>query len=139
MNLERLNRIAAIELADPQRLEMLTWESSTSHPCGTTRCIAGWTLFDAVSAPIWGADDSFTPEFLAFMAANYPDWDPEDEEFPEFPEFAAANLLGLTEEQAELLFHTSNARARGFLHRVRTGHTEAQLAEYIDGLAETGW
>jgi hypothetical protein len=43
MNVRLLRRVAKHILAEPRRYEQGVWcEATTSSPCGTTACIAGW-------------------------------------------------------------------------------------------------
>lgn len=133
MNIERIRRIAAIELATPDSFDMISWE--TPGACGTTRCIAGWAIYDEIGGPIWDTNDEFTPAFLDFMRGADPTWEART---TEFPVEVAGDLLGLTEEQYMALFFTYTAQGRTFLEQVRSGASEAELADWVARLTVYG-
>lgn len=133
MNIQRLQRIAAIELAQPDSFDMASWETPTG--CGTTRCIAGWAIYDEIGGPIWDRNDGYTPEFLAFMREKDP---AGGGEITEFPVEVAGDLLGLTEEQYMSLFFAYTAHGRTFLEMVRSGASESELADWLTRLTTYG-
>jgi|ERR1044071_6845858 hypothetical protein len=96
INVELLEKVVAVILEEPRKLDMGTWASDAEErivnpdhrpPCGTVACIAGWACFIAKQE---------RGEPLPKGAELYAFYDKARDE--------AMELLGLDEDEADLLF-----------------------------------
>lgn len=97
----RLEKVRQYALLHPDEFDMSFWIRTT--PCGTTRCIAGTAVF--LFAPEAKVSSMFDGEGnLSEAAMDLVTMHPGDE--PVLIEHAAQDLLGLTYEQANVLFYS---------------------------------
>jgi hypothetical protein len=91
MNVKLLRRVAKHILEEPRRLNMsVGLEPSNAAPCGTTGCIAGWTAL--LSRKFTHADVETCGVELRWTDVKN----------------AAISKLGLTPDEASVLFHIDN-------------------------------
>lgn len=106
---------------DYDAFSMVTWERS----CGTTRCVAGWAIYDEIGAPLWhryGMMSERTPEFQALL----------DRLGFGGIESAAADLLGLDHDLAQV-FYTGEGVAFEFVKAAARGADYATLYGILYG------
>lgn len=96
---DRFRRIRDVIRNDPQRLDMCSWESV----CGTTRCVAGWAVWDEVGGPLYSPYGTLSSEVRALALELGVE--------PEIPDIAA-HLLGLGEGQLALFLIGDDAALR---------------------------
>jgi hypothetical protein len=90
-NNEALREVMIHVTYEPKRLDMGNWASTDrDSPCGTTACVAGWAVILRGKLPV-----------VISLGAMHLPYGHEAEE-------VGRELLGLTEEEARLLFHTWN-------------------------------
>lgn len=96
-------------LAEPDTHDQYTWFDDVDyvdpldrrHICGTTRCVAGWSLHFAG----WGMHYSEDNAFFEFRRPETEEWFLADgEEADDLFVTAARDLMGLTHEEAKYLF-----------------------------------
>lgn len=96
-NIELFRRVEEQLDLHPELHDQDSWEGSGE--CGTTRCVAGWAIYLATGANLYGPD--LRPS-TGFKAALYDRGIPLD---IEAPFNLGQELLGLDEDQATELFH----------------------------------
>ncbi len=88
-------------------LEMTSWEQDgEATSCGTTRCVAGWAIYETTGFPLWqiGDEDTTTAtRQLAHRLGFASSFDFES---------IGRELLGLTNVEAGRLFYRDNETAR---------------------------
>ena len=59
MNRELFKKIDDMITLTPTRLDMESWENQPADrtECGTTRCIAGWAVYETTGQPLYVIDD----------------------------------------------------------------------------------
>lgn len=100
-NTELFDKIADQIEREPQSYDQETWGREAKTPCGTAHCVAGWAAALEGYLPMMGTDWNFV------MAPN-------DTGLTEGTRIEAAldvegvgaELLGLTEDEADALFHS---------------------------------
>lgn len=107
MNREAFKKIHDIISVEPEKLNMNSWENTY---CGTTRCVAGWAIYNEINAPIWG-DEGRTKKFDALAARLFPDDDPLFVHIVQ----VAAKLLDLDAAYANVLFYQDENFAAEFV------------------------
>ncbi|HKZ21197.1 MAG TPA: hypothetical protein VJQ57_13940 [Acidimicrobiia bacterium] len=106
INTERFRKIQEQIEREPESLDMVSWEDHRPpfRTCGTTRCVAGWAVFNETGQPLFTEQHDLSgPTLLLAAQLGIP------EGFHRVGSVVSAiaeKLLGLDEEDAETLFHS---------------------------------
>lgn len=105
--------------ARPHEFDMDTWEEPEAG-CGTTRCLAGWAIFETTGQPLWDPKWSFNKinssvyDYAESLGISY-----ERDSEVEF-DVLGLNALGLNTTDA-WVFYTSRGKAREFARLASEG------------------
>lgn len=102
-------------------LDMAAWEDSPatrdddSPVCGTTRCVAGWAVYETTGKELYRPEGGFSDETIA-LAKERGGWREDDEEearggWVDFEVLGLA-LLGLGAEDRELFYGSEELAGR---------------------------
>lgn len=123
INVERFRRIDQRLTREESLLSMLVWEGTADTSCGTTRCIAGWAIFDEIGADLF--DHEFHPsaevrDLALRLGVRYVD------------DFAgiACILLGLPECLRDV-FYAGNDVGRAFVKAAADGASKDALGAIL--------
>lgn len=116
-NISLLTKIVEQITRQPGSLDMDSWEGRRRGTdfCGTTRCIAGWAFVLGTGEQIYEESGVYSRAFFA-VADEYG-------VEPSMQEVGAA-LLGLSEEEAEVLFYEEGDKATEIVTALAAGLTE---------------
>lgn len=109
-------------------LGMSTWESGDPS-CGTTRCVAGWAVYETTGKGLYRPDGGFSDETIA-LAKEHGGWI-EDEEEPQggWVDFEVLGMALLSlEGDDRVLFFESDEIAGRVVALFAEGHAEAARA-----------
>lgn len=95
VNEAAIREVMAFIKTHPERFEMGTW-LATGYACGTVGCIAGWTY--VLNEPDLSMDHALSSDLIV------------DEQMIDAIEDRAREHLGLTEDQAWLIFYYTHKR-----------------------------
>lgn len=116
--------------AEPQNFEMESWFEGPEHGCGTTACIGGWAIIESAPPSAetrrWRWED-----FEAAAIAIAPSMATVANGFMLYNnhiQSAAAKLLGISEDEAEILFNAGNWPRKFSFYGEMQGHDEATRA-----------
>lgn len=128
INVKLFKRIYDRITAEPRSLDMNTWEDHDSS-CGTTRCVAGWAIFDETGEHLFNPDDTLHVSVIRLA-------DELDIDIDRIPsdviEDVATSLLGLDEDTAHELFHCRGYMACGAVELFANGREAEALALLAD-------
>lgn len=114
----------------PESLQMESWEGEESE-CGTTRCVAGWAIYDVIQEPLWGRDLYPNPK-MAKLGKEITG------KYTGDPLPLAAHLLGMDRSDASTLFlGADNDQATDFVRLAAEGREEEAM-DILNEIRE-GW
>lgn len=119
MNVELFKKVND-RIAVEGNLDMATWEDvpdpddQYGPSCGTTRCVAGWAVYETTGAELYDRDGGY-PEATIALAKERGGWVEDDEEpqggWVDF-EVLGLKLLGLRGSDGALFFETDELATR---------------------------
>lgn len=99
---------------------MHTWEYGGF--CGTTRCVAGWAIYDEIGAALYDGSNQVSVE-VHHLADRL--------RVNDYMEDIGAALLGLPDDLRSV-FYTDEELAAEFVRRAAGGATEDDLREWLE-------
>lgn len=102
-NIELAERVLKQVTEHPETHEQSEWGRKT--PCGTTACLAGWTILLAAT-PVWVDDEGDRSEFGQLTLASV-----HVDAGEHFVDDVARELLGMDEKTASSIFFAPNGLA----------------------------
>lgn len=116
---------------DYNRFEMAGWEESEPE-CGTTRCVAGWAIYETTGQPLYTDGGSRHSEATVELAKRLGAQihSVEGVEHVDLEDLAA-KVLGLDRED-RVLFYTDEHIAAEFVRLAAEGKHEAASASLLD-------
>ena len=107
INTELFQKIHELITTEPESFNMDAWEDRWAHyateQCHTTRCVAGWAIYETTGKHLFEADGSTLHESVIDLAGSY-GINPSQES-GKIIAVAAAKVLGLEIEDEDVLFH----------------------------------
>lgn len=121
MNTELFRKIYTQIASEPESFDMGDWEREGDPECGTTRCVAGWAIAFELDIDRKGFIYS---KDLSELGKRF-------EVNPSYFKVGAA-LLGLTHEEAYMLFYASEERAEQFVGLAARGEDDKARAFLVE-------
>jgi hypothetical protein len=142
LNSALFQKIHEIVTAQPDSFSMNTWEAGPHTrdigQCGTVRCMAGWAIHLSTEQPLYECrGDSLRVHSSVDALAEELEI---DEELGSASAFSpvAAELLGLTPEDAGVVFHMDDEHGLEFISKAAAGDEDGAYAVLSDWEADGG-
>ena len=141
LNSALFQKIHEIVTAQPDEFSMNTWEAgphTNDSACGTVRCMAGWAIHLSTEQPLYERrGDSLRVHPSVDGLAEELEIDEETGSASAFSP-VAAELLGLTNEDAEVVFHMDDEHGLEFISKAAAGDEDGAYAVLSDWEAGGG-